>query len=92
MLKAYMNRAANHIYSVYTISTFSLSFPASTSPQGENANFTYHLDDPSGAFGLDPVTGWLTVSDQTKLDRESQRQLRLDIYADELVPNVLDRR
>lgn len=54
-------------------------------PKGENANFTYRLDDPSGAFGLDLVSGWLTVADQTKLDRESQRQLRLDIYADELV-------
>ncbi|XP_037084363.1 protocadherin-16-like [Pollicipes pollicipes] len=64
---------------------------ATDADKGDNANFTYSLDDPSGAFGLNPVTGWLTVADQSKLDREEQSQLKLDIYADELTPSVLRR-
>ncbi|KAF0306363.1 Cadherin-89D [Amphibalanus amphitrite] len=61
-------------------------------PQGDNGRFTYRLEDPSGAFGLDPTTGWLTVVDQTRLDRETRPLLQLDIFADELRPNVLDER
>lgn len=30
--------------------------------QGDNGEFTYQLEDPSGAFTLDSRTGWLTVS------------------------------
>lgn len=29
---------------------------------GDNADFTYQLDDKSGAFTLDSRSGWLTVS------------------------------
>lgn len=37
---------------------------ATDKDQGENGEFTYQLNDPEGAFSIDPRTGWLTVRNQ----------------------------
>lgn len=39
-----------------------LQILATDQDQGDNADFSYQLDDKSGAFTLDTRTGWLTVS------------------------------
>jgi hypothetical protein len=37
---------------------------------------------------VDPKSGWLTVRDQSKLDREKMSMLSLKVYAEEKVLNV----
>jgi hypothetical protein len=51
--------------------------------QGENGEFSYELDDPQRAFTIDARTGWLTVRDQSLLDRERQTSLRMRVRARE---------
>ncbi len=55
--------------------------------QGENAEFYYkiHKEEPSGAFTVDPRTGWMTVKNQTLLDREERGSVKLLIQALEKV-------
>ncbi|KAK9881180.1 hypothetical protein WA026_014528 [Henosepilachna vigintioctopunctata] len=48
-----------------------LQITAVDQDQGDNAEFTYQLEDKSGAFTLDSRSGWLTVRDQAVLDREN---------------------
>lgn len=48
--------------------------------QGENGQFDYELQDPSGAFSVDPRSGWLMVKDQSVLDREKRDHLRMKVY------------
>ncbi|KAK2588583.1 hypothetical protein KPH14_006357 [Odynerus spinipes] len=57
--------------------------------QGENGEFDYRLDDPSGAFSMDPRSGWLTVKDQNVLDRERRDRLRMKVHAVERKPSVV---
>ncbi|KMQ96809.1 cadherin-89d-like isoform x4 protein [Lasius niger] len=57
--------------------------------QGENGKFDYRLEDPSGAFSVDPTSGWLTVRDQTILDRERRDRLRMKVHAVEHKPSVV---
>ncbi|XP_043486385.1 cadherin-89D [Polistes fuscatus] len=57
--------------------------------QGENGEFDFRLNDPSGAFSMDPRTGWLTVKDQNVLDRERRDRLRMKVYAIERKPSVI---
>ncbi|XP_014608938.1 PREDICTED: cadherin-89D [Polistes canadensis] len=57
--------------------------------QGENGEFVFRLNDPSGAFSMDPRTGWLTVKDQNVLDRERRDRLRMKVYAIERKPSVI---
>lgn len=57
--------------------------------QGENADFVYHLVDPSQAFNIDAKTGWLSVRNQAKLDREQRSTLSMRVYAREKVPSVI---
>ena len=57
--------------------------------QGENGEFTYELRDPSGAFSVDPNTGWLTVQDQSILDREKKSYLQMKVLAVEKRPSVV---
>lgn len=57
--------------------------------QGENGKFTYRLNDTSGAFVIDPVTGWLSVTNSTPLDRERVAKLTLLVEAVEQKPNLL---
>lgn len=55
--------------------------------QGENAEFFYQLsnEDPEGAFLIDPRTGWLTVRDQSVLDRETRSTITLNVGAIEKI-------
>ncbi|XP_012282982.1 cadherin-89D [Orussus abietinus] len=57
--------------------------------QGENSEFDYELEDPSGAFYVDPKTGWLTVQDQAVLDRERESSLKMKVFATERKPSVI---
>jgi len=54
----------------------------------ENAAFVYKLEDPRKAFTIDSKTGWLTVIDETKLDREALESIQLEISTVEMLPNV----
>lgn len=69
-----------------------LQIVATDLDQGENGEFSYQLDDKSGAFALDSKSGWLTVKDQTILDRERRSHIKMRVYAKEKVPNVLSKK
>lgn len=57
--------------------------------KGENAEFKYILgDDGTGAFRIDENTGWISVLDPTKLDRENQARIEMKVAAVEKKPNV----
>lgn len=43
----------------------------------QNRRFVYTLEDASGAFSIDPVTGTLALNDPSKLDREKQADMEL---------------
>ncbi|KAJ8919175.1 hypothetical protein NQ315_012161 [Exocentrus adspersus] len=66
-----------------------LQIIATDQDQGDNAEFSYQLEDKSGAFTLDSRTGWLTVRDQTVLDREKRSTISMRVYAKEKVPSVV---
>ncbi|GBP73817.1 Cadherin-89D [Eumeta japonica] len=66
-----------------------LQVVATDKDQGDNADFTYQLDDPKGAFAIDTRTGWLTVRNQTVLDRELHSTLKMKIYAKEKNPSIV---
>lgn len=55
---------------------------------GENAEFIYKLDDASHAFAINSKTGWLTVRDQAKLDRERVTSFSLTVFAEERTRGV----
>ncbi|XP_043259305.1 cadherin-89D [Colletes gigas] len=59
--------------------------------QDENGQFDYELRDPSGAFSVDPKSGWLTVKDQSVLDREKRDHLRMKVLAIERKASVVRR-
>lgn len=61
---------------------------ATDSDQAENAQFKYVLHDDSGAFKIDPNSGWISVKDPTKLDRESTDRIRMQVSTAERKPNV----
>ncbi|XP_026669009.1 cadherin-89D isoform X2 [Ceratina calcarata] len=64
---------------------------ATDKDQGENGQFDYELSDPLGAFSVDPRSGWLTVRDQSVLDREKRDHLRIRVSAIERKPSVVHR-
>ncbi|XP_068626137.1 cadherin-89D [Battus philenor] len=66
-----------------------LQVMATDKDQGENGEFTYQLSDPEGAFSIDPRSGWLTVRNQTVLDREQHSSLRMKVYAKEKNPSIV---
>ncbi|XP_075975934.1 cadherin 89D isoform X3 [Anticarsia gemmatalis] len=66
-----------------------LQVMATDKDQGDNGEFTYQLNDPEGAFVIDPRTGWLTVRNQTVLDREQHASLKMKVYAKEKNPSVV---
>ncbi|KAH1022570.1 hypothetical protein HUJ04_011952 [Dendroctonus ponderosae] len=66
-----------------------LQIMATDQDQGDNADFSYQLDDKSGAFSLDARSGWLTVRNQTVLDREQRAAIQMKVSAKEKVPNVV---
>lgn len=43
--------------------------------QGDNAEFSYQLEDNSGAFTLDARTGWLTVKNSGLAERATRAVL-----------------
>lgn len=55
--------------------------------QGENALFFYKIfkEDPAGAFSVDPQSGWMTVRNQSLLNREARPSVKLLIQAMEKV-------
>lgn len=55
--------------------------------QGENALFFYKIfkEDPPGAFSVEPQTGWMTVKNQSLLNREQRASVKLQIEALEKV-------
>lgn len=61
---------------------------ATDSDQGENAQFKYLLHDDSGAFKIDPQSGWISVKDPSKLDRETTDKIRMHVSTAERKPNV----
>lgn len=54
--------------------------------KGPNAEFNYTLEDPSGGFRIDEKTGWISVRDPTKLDRETQSKIQMKVSALEKKP------
>ncbi|XP_028176911.1 cadherin-89D [Ostrinia furnacalis] len=66
-----------------------LQVMASDRDQGDNGEFTYQLSDAEGAFSIDPRSGWLTVRNQSVLDREKHSSLRMKVYAKEKNPSVV---
>ena len=55
--------------------------------QGENSLFFYKIfkEEPAGAFSVDPQSGWMTVKNQSLLDREERASVKLLIQAVEKV-------
>lgn len=55
--------------------------------QGENSEFYYSIaeEKPSGAFNIDPRTGWITVREQALLDRETRPSIMMKVKAIEKV-------
>lgn len=81
-------------YSISIVENLPVSFhvlqlSATDIDLGENGKFTYRLNDTSGAFVIDPVTGWLSVTNSTPLDRERVAKLTLLVEAVEQKPNLL---
>ncbi|XP_030768238.1 cadherin-89D isoform X4 [Sitophilus oryzae] len=66
-----------------------LQIIATDQDQGDNAEFSYQLEDKSGAFTLDSRTGWLTVRNQSMLDREKRSAIAMRVFAKEKVPSVV---
>ncbi|XP_076254284.1 cadherin 89D [Rhynchophorus ferrugineus] len=66
-----------------------LQIIATDQDQGDNAEFLYQLEDKSGAFTLDARSGWLTVRNQSMLDRETRSSIAMKVYAKEKVPSVV---
>ncbi|CAH0381923.1 unnamed protein product [Bemisia tabaci] len=66
-----------------------LQVVATDQDQGDNGEFIYHLVDPSQAFSIDSHSGWLTVRNQAKLDRETKPSLGMRVYAREKLPSVV---
>lgn len=56
--------------------------------KGENAEFRYMLEDSSQAFRIDEKTGWISVKDPTKLDRETQARIQMKVTAQEKRPHA----
>lgn len=51
--------------------------------QGENAEFYYNInvENPPGAFTIEPQSGWITVRDESLLDREIRQTITMKIEA-----------
>lgn len=66
-----------------------LQVMATDRDQGDNGEFVYQLRDAHEAFTIDARSGWLTVRNQTVLDRERHESLRMKVYAKEKNPSVV---
>ena len=61
---------------------------ATDADKGENSDFKYVLGDPSGAFQIDSNTGWISVKNPAKLDRELNDKITMKVAAIERKPNI----
>ncbi|KRT84259.1 Cadherin, partial [Oryctes borbonicus] len=66
-----------------------LQIVANDQDQGDNGEFSYQLEDRTKAFTMDSRTGWITVRDQTILDREKRSTIKMRVYTKEKVPTVV---
>lgn len=51
-----------------------------------NGAFSYHLVGGSGSLAINPQSGWLTVANQSLLDREESPVIYLRVCADQMAP------
>lgn len=65
-----------------------LQVTAFDSDKGENSEFKYVLKDESGAFQIDSSSGWISVKNPAKLDREINDRIVLKVTAVERKPNI----
>ena len=54
-------------------------FTATDADEGDNARFLYSLNDPSGAFEINPHSGSLTMKNGAKFDREKFKNGYVDL-------------
>ncbi|OTF81020.1 protocadherin Fat 4-like protein, partial [Euroglyphus maynei] len=83
----------NIIYNVTVMENLPTGFTilqvsAYDADKGENAEFKYIVKDPIQAFQIDPYSGWISVKDPNKLDRELNDKITLKVLAIEKKPNV----
>ncbi|KAI2804340.1 hypothetical protein BLOT_003322, partial [Blomia tropicalis] len=81
------------IYNVTVMENLPIGFTvlqvsATDSDKGQNSEFKYVLKDDSGAFQIDPSTGWISVKNPSKLDRETNDRIGLRVTAVERKPNI----
>jgi hypothetical protein len=56
---------------------------ATDKDRGVNAQFRYTLTDTSDTFQVDPNSGWISVKNSVKLDREAQSKFIVKVHAKE---------
>jgi hypothetical protein len=66
-----------------------MQFTAVDRDQGKNAEFSYRLEDPSGAFSLQPHDGQLILTRPELFDRERMESVVVRVIAEERAPSVL---
>ncbi|KAF5278589.1 hypothetical protein FQA39_LY00631 [Lamprigera yunnana] len=71
-----------------------LQIIAKDADQGDNGEFVFAIEDKSGAFRVDRHSGWLTVRNNSVLDREKRSSIVMRAYAKEktfsVITNKLD--
>ncbi|XP_050532304.1 cadherin-89D isoform X2 [Daktulosphaira vitifoliae] len=87
-LDAYNVSLYEHVPNGYNV----IRVVATDLDQGDNGEFVYHLVDPSQAFTIDGKTGWISVRNHTKLDREQKSSFSLRVYAREKIPFVMQQK
>lgn len=68
--------------------TGSTGLPAvsATDPEGETV--TYSIDDPTGTFDIDPITGQISIIDNTALNYEVNTEITFTVFAIDAVNNM----
>ncbi|WDI42554.1 cadherin domain-containing protein [Bremerella sp. P1] len=68
--------------------TGSTGLPAvsATDPEGETV--TYSIDDPTGTFDIDPITGQISIIDNTDLNYEANTEITFTVFAIDAVNNM----
>ena len=56
--------------------------------RGENAEFKYVINDETDTFQINENTGWISVKNSQKLDREAQAKFILHVSTVEKNPNI----
>ncbi|XP_050737867.1 cadherin-89D-like [Eriocheir sinensis] len=84
-------RFTQDVYSISIMENLPASFSviqvsAQDPDQAANGAFNYHLVGGGGSLSINPRTGWLTVANQSLLDREASPVIYLRVCADQLAP------